>query len=217
MSEAKPQIGNFAVLRVVALEQVGAFLDWGQEKDLFLPFAEHTQKLRIGQEVAVYIYEDKSGRPAASMRLEKFTTTNDINYRPGEAVELLIFSETELGYKAIINRRHLGVIYKNEVFREVRYADETVGYISKVRDDAKIDLLLQPLGNHGADDLGEQILQALKDNNGFLPLTDKTAPDEISRLFGVSKKKYKMALGGIYKKRLIRIADDGIYLTNQDS
>lgn len=222
ISERVPQIGDFAVLRVVAIESVGAFLSWGHDKDLFLPFAEQTRKLQVGQEVAVHIYHDKADRPTASMRLERFTSptganTQPIHYQLGEQVELLVFAETDLGYKAIINGRHLGILYKNEVFQELRYGDELPGYIRKVRDDGKIDLILQPFGNRGADDLGQRILDMLHDNNGFLPLTEKTAPEEISRLFGVSKKKYKMALGGIYKKRLVRISDDGIYLITPET
>ncbi|AGH95969.1 CvfB family protein [Pseudobdellovibrio exovorus] len=220
--------GLFAILRVVSLENIGAFLNgdaWRsyssahsqpEDKDLFLPFAEQTQRLQIGQEVLVYIYSDNQGRPTASMRIEKFTAQDGTQvYKVEQKVDLIVFAETDLGYKALINNTHFGLLYKNEVFRPLHYLDEISGFIRKVREDGKIDLILQAAGNKGAEELGLMIIQTLEDNNGFLPLTEKTPPEEIYRLFGVSKKKYKMALGFIYKKRLVRIEDDGLHLINK--
>lgn len=212
-SEASAKVGEFAVLRVVSLEPVGAFLDWGLPKDLFLPFREQTRELQVGHEIIVYLYTDNTGRTSSSMRLEKFLDKDTSVYSIEQKVDLLIIGKTDLGYKAIINGKHLGIIYNNEVFQDIRYADKMPGYIKKIREDGKIDLILQPFGNKGADDLGQKILDLLKEKGGFLPLTDKTSPEEIYDLFGVSKKKYKMALGGIYKKKLITIAPDGIKLT----
>lgn len=212
--DAIAKVGEFAILRVVSLEPVGAFLDWGLPKDLFLPFREQTRELQIGHEIIVYIYTDNTGRSASSMRIEKFLDKDTSVYRVEQKVELLIFGQTDLGYKAIINGKHLGMLYKNEVFQDIRYADQLTGYIKKVREDGKIDLILQPFGSKGADDLGQKILDLLKEKGGFLPLTEKTPPDTIYELFGVSKKKYKMALGGIYKKKLITIESDGIKLIN---
>lgn len=212
-SEAIAKIGEFAVLRVVSLEPVGAFLDWGLPKDLFLPFREQTRELQVGHEIIVYLYTDNTGRTSSSMRLEKFLDKDTSVYSIEQKVDLLIIGKTDLGYKAIINGKHLGIIYNNEVFQDIRYADKMPGYIKKIREDGKIDLILQPFGNKGADDLGQKILDLLKEKGGFLPVTDKTSPEEIYNLFGVSKKKYKMALGGIYKKKLITIESDGIKLT----
>lgn len=216
--------GLFAILRVVSLENIGAFLNgdaWRshpaatEDKDLFLPFAEQTQRLQIGQEVLVYIYSDNQGRPTASMRIEKFTHQDGAHvYKLEQKVDLIVFAETDLGYKALINRAHFGLLYKNEVFRPLQYLDEVSGFIRKIRDDGKIDLILQAAGNKGAEELGLMIIQTLEDNNGFLPLTDKTPPEEIYRLFGVSKKKYKIALGFIYKKRLVRVEEDGLHLVS---
>ena len=146
------------------------------------------------------------------MRIEKFLDKETAPYKEGEKVDLLIFGESDLGFKAVINQKHLGMLFKNELFQDIRYTDQLVGYIKRVRDDKKIDLILQPLGNFGSGDLGEQILEKLKESNGFLPITDKTDPNVIYNMFGVSKKKYKMALGGIYKKKLITIEDGGIRL-----
>lgn len=209
------KIGVFCTLRVVALENVGAFLDWNQEKDLLLPFAEQTRKLNVGEEIVVYIYEDNTQRPCSSMKIEKFLEKTSAAYKPEQQVDLLIFGQTDLGYKAIINQKHLGVLYKNEVFQNLKYGDETKAYIKKIREDGKIDLILQAIGHKGAEDLGQKIIEILKQNNGFLALTEKTTPEKIYELFSVSKKKYKMALGNIYKKKLIRIEPDGIRLIAQ--
>ncbi len=146
------------------------------------------------------------------MRIEKFLDKETAPFKDGEKVDLLIFGESDLGFKAVINQKHLGMLFKNELFQDIRYSDQIKGYIKRVRDDKKIDLILQPLGNFGSGDLGEQILEKLKSENGYLPITDKTDANVIYNMFGVSKKKYKMALGGIYKKKLITIEDGGIRL-----
>lgn len=138
-------------------------------------------------------------------------------YMPGEKVDLVIVRETPLGFVAQINGAEEGLIYHNEVFQLLESGESLPGYIRKVRDDGSIDLLLQPIGHSGARELGDCILAALEQSKGFLPLTSKTEAEEIYRLFGVSKKKYKMAIGGLYKKRLIQITDDGIYLNKIDS
>jgi predicted RNA-binding protein (virulence factor B family) len=204
--------GQVASLKVLAVEEVGVFLDWGVPKDLFLPHREMTRDLELGHFVIVYVYIDKSNRMAATMRVDKYINKTKPTYQPGDKVDLMIFGQSDLGFKAVINGVHTGQLYNNEIFERLTPGQRLPGYVKKVREDGKIDLLLQPFGNKGAKDLGEQILAAIKDNNGFLPITDKTTPDEIYDLFGVSKKKYKIALGGLYKKRLITISDDGIKL-----
>lgn len=209
----KAMVGEFAVLDVVAVETVGAFLDWGLPKDLFLPYAEQSRSLKSGQRVIVFIYLDKSNRISASMRLERHVQKHhDQSYEEGQLVDLLVIGKTDLGYKAIINGKHLGVLFANEVFQDLSYGQQIQGYIKKIREDGKIDLSLQQVGHKSSLDIAPVILEKLKAENGFLPLTDKTPPEEIYRLFGVSKKKYKMALGGLYKKRIITIDDDGIRL-----
>lgn len=206
-------VGEFALLKVVAVEAVGAFLDWGLPKDLFLPFAEQSRDLRPGDEVLVFVYLDKSSRISASMRLEKNTDKQPGNYEEGQSVELLIIGRTDLGYKAIIEGRHLGVIYSNEVFQKISYGQRLPGFIKKIREDGKIDLSLQKTGHAAADETAVKIMDLLKSSrDGFLAINDKTSAETIHGLFGVSKKKYKVALGGLYKKRLILVKDDGIYL-----
>lgn len=203
---------NFAILRVVAIEKIGAFLSWQPDKDLYLPFSEQTKKIEVGEEVVVAIYQDKQERPCSSMRLDKFASNDTADLKLEQKVELIVFAETDLGYKALINKKQTGVIYKNEVFQQLHYGQEITGYICKIREDGKIDLILQPFGNKGADDLGLRIIEALEDNNGYLEITDKTNPEVIYQMFGVSKKKFKIALGGIYRKKLVSIEEKGIRL-----
>ncbi len=203
---------QFDIFRVVDIQSIGAFLNWNQEKDLFLPTNEQTKRIQIGDEVVVAIYEDRQGRPCSSMRLDKFTSSDTGDLKLEQKVELIIFGESDLGYKALINKKQVGVLYKNEVFQDLQYAQQLPGFIRKLRDDGKIDLILQAFGNKGADDISVKIIEALEDNNGYLEITDKTDPEIIYKMFGVSKKKFKIALGNIYKKKLITIDEKGIKL-----
>ncbi len=206
------QVGEFAHLKIASLEPVGAFLDWGLEKDLFLPYSEQNRELRAGQDVIVYVYLDNTDRICASMRLEKYLDKSPTSYQVGESVELMIISETDLGFKAIVNGQHIGVLYANEVFQDLQHGQKLPGVIKKIREDGKLDLSLQKLGHRAAEDIGPKILELLRSKGGFLPYDDKTSAEIIYQIFGVSKKKYKMALGSLYKRRLISIGPDGIRL-----
>lgn len=206
-------VGEFALLKVVGLESVGAFLDWGLDKDLFLPFAEQTRDLKLGQDVLVYIDLDKSGRISASMRWDRHTGTDVEIYKPGQKVDILVAGQSDLGFKVLINNRHQGLLFKNEVFQELRYGQRLQAFIKAVRPDGKIDVTLQEGSSQVVvDDTARKILAMLKKDGGFVALDDKTPAETIYKLFGVSKKKYKIALGGLYKQRLIRVEDDGIHL-----
>lgn len=212
MESPKVQVGEFAVLTVIALEPVGAFLDWGLSKDLFLPFSEQTRDLFLGEEVIVFVYLDNTDRISASMRLEKHLNKTPSEYLEEQSVKLLIYDESNLGYKALIDGKHFGVLYHNEVFQALQYGQVLSGFIKKIREDGKIDLSLSKTGHQGAADIAPQILDLLNKNKGFLAINDKTSAEKIYELFGVSKKKYKIALGGLYKKRLITVGEDGIHL-----
>ena len=209
------QVGEFACLEVVSLENVGAFLNWGLPKDLFLPFRERTRSLKIGQTVVVFLYLDNTDRICASMRLDKFVETEPGQYKEAEAVELFIAAQTDLGFKAIINGAHWGMIYNNEIFQPLEHGQKLSGFIKKIREDGKIDLSLQNLKSESSQDLGQKIMTLLESEGGFLPVNDKTPAEKIYQLFGVSKKKYKIALGGLYKKRLITVEDEGIRSTSK--
>ncbi len=205
-------VGQFAAFPVVSITSIGAFLDWGEPKDLFLPQSEQLEQIRIGDTVAVFIYLDKQERPCATMRLERFVSDEMPTYKPEAKVELMVYHETELGYKVLVDQKFLGLLYKNEVFKQLSLGDQLQGYVKKVRDDRKIDLNLRPAGHGANKDIAESILALLNENDGFLALDDKTPPEKIYELFGVSKKKYKVALGQLYKGRKIKIEPDGIHL-----
>ena len=212
LDKPKAQVGEFASLMVKSVERVGAFLDWGLGKDLFLPFSEITRDIRMGQSVVVYLYLDKSDRIASTMRLEHHISKEPANYTAGQEVNLLIVSKTDLGYKALINGAHWGMLYANEVFDKIFLGQAIKGYIKQVRPDGKVDLALQKMGHKSSEDIGPLIMEKLREEGGFLPINDKTSAELIYDMFGVSKKKYKMALGDLYKKRLLTVKDDGIYL-----
>lgn len=206
------QIGDFACLEVVDVNHIGAFLDWGQEKDLFLPFSEQTSELAVGEYVVVHIYLDKAERPCSTMKINKLFKADSSQYKLGDEVDLIIFAKTDLGYKAIINNSHQGVLFKEEVFEKIYYGQELKGFIKNIRPDGKIDLSLTKTGYKAVGDIETKILDYLKNNNGILNFNEKTDPEEIYSLFGVSKKKYKMAIGALYKKRLIVIEDSCLRL-----
>ena len=210
-------VGEFASLEVASIQKVGAFLNWGLPKDLFLPFREQTRELRVGDKVVVYLYLDSSQRISASMRVEKYLDKNPGNYFEGLKVNLFIYGATDLGFKAVINGRHLGILYKNEIYQPVHIGQKVDGYIQFIREDGKIDLSLQPSGYRGVKDFGQKILDLLEKNGGFLSVTDKSSAEEIKNLFGLSKKKYKMTVGTLYKKNLITIEEGGIRIRKPKS
>lgn len=212
---AKAQPGEFAVLKVTSLtEPLGAFLDWGLDKDLLLPKSEQSNPVSRGQIVLVSIQLDKENRPYATMKIDKlFATATPDLFKPEQAVDIIIGQQSELGYKVVVAQKYHGMLYANEVFRELEFGEKAQAHITKVREDGKIDLKLLAGGHKAAfDEIGPLILQKLHQNKGFLPVTDKTEANVIYDIFGVSKKKFKIALGGIYKNRLIEIKEDGIYL-----
>jgi uncharacterized protein len=205
------QTGDFAWLQVKSVNSIGAFLNWGLPKELLVPFREQNSKLMEGNYYLVYIYLDMATkRIVASTKLDKFLDNILPEYKLGEEVKIIVSNETELGYKVIINSRHWGIIYKNQIFTQLTQGQVLPAYILKIREDQKIDLTLQKPGSGQIFDLVEIILNELKINNGFLPLTDKTDPAEIYKRFGVSKKNYKIALGNLYRRRKISIEKNGI-------
>jgi len=207
------KVGEFAMLQVAAVTPMGAFLDWGLPKDLFVPFREQKQKMEEGKWYIVTCYLDyDTKRLVASAKIEKYLDNLPPEYEAGEEVDLLVSGETDLGFNAIINSKHLGVLYKNEVFQPIKKGDRIKGYIKKIRQDEKIDLILQKAGYQKVDDISMKILQVLKDHDGFLNVTDKSDPDKIYDLFGVSKKTFKKAIGSLFKLRIINIEENGIRL-----
>ncbi|MBU0483345.1 MAG: GntR family transcriptional regulator [Proteobacteria bacterium] len=206
-------VGQFAKLRVAANTKSGSFMDWGMQKDLLVPKSEQQDEMAEGKSYIVYVFlDEKTNRVAASSKLDKFFSLELPDYDEGEEVELFIFGQSDLGYQAIINNSHVGMVYKNEVFKKLLIGQRLKGYIKKIREDFKIDLSLQKLGYQNVGDSSQIILKIIKDLGGKIAVTDKTPPEEIYSLFGVSKKTFKKAIGALYKKRLITIDDKGIKL-----
>lgn len=202
-----------AYLKVVDVNQVGAFLDWGLPKDLFVPFSEQQQPMKPGRSYVVFVYlSDVDGRISASSKLHKYLNEESYYFDINEEVNVLICGHTELGYKAVINNTHLGLIYKNEVLRPLHMGNKLRAYIKTIRDDNKIDLSLNQPSELTRDNLSEQILEYMNQHNGCSKLTDKSTPDDIFNQFGVSKSSYKKALGKLYKERLILIDKSEIRL-----
>ena len=208
--------GEFAFLKVVSVNQVGAFLDWGLPKDLLVPFSEQKTKMQEGNWYVVYVYvDDESRRMVATSKLDKYLDNVPPEYYPGQEVHLMVQSKTDIGYKVIVNNLHWGMLYQNEVFRTLQQGEQLTGYIKQVREDEKIDVSLQKPGIESAMELSDRIISMLKQEGGFLAVTDKSSPDAIYSLFGESKKNYKRAVGMLYKKRLITLEPNGIRLNEQ--
>lgn len=207
-------INEFALLKVTAVTSVGAFLDWGLEKELMVPFREQKQKMEEDRWYIVYLDLDKkSDRLYASNRVERFLQNDQISVKEGEEVALVIMQKTDLGYSVIINHAHKGLIFENEIFQEIRIGDRLKGYVKKIRDDQKIDISIQPIGFRNFNDTNSELIyKKLEENNGFLAITDKSSPEEIYSQFGISKKAFKKSLGTLYKQRKIDIQPDGIKL-----
>ncbi len=213
----KVQVGSFALLKVISVNAVGAFLDWGLSKDLLVPFREQKITMQAGQWHIVYVYVDyESRRIVASAKVDKHLDNIPPNYEPLQQVDLLIYSQTEIGYKAIINSQHWGILYKNEVFQPLQRGQFIKGYIKKIREDEKIDLSLYKTGYVKIEGIASTILSKLNDNNGFIEVTDKSPAENIYELFGISKKAYKQAIGSLYKQELISIENNGIRLNAQE-
>jgi predicted RNA-binding protein (virulence factor B family) len=206
-------IDEFAFLYVKDVNQVGAFLDWGLEKDLFVPFREQAQKMVSGKSYVVYIYFDlKTERVVASGKLSQFTKNDFIELEAGQEVDLMICNKTDIGVNVIINNMYEGLIFQNEIFQNIQTGDRTRGYIKSVREDDKIDVSLEKIGYDSIEPNSKHLLNQLKFKDGFIPLNDKSDPELIKSTLEMSKKTFKKAVGTLYKQKLIRLEDDGIHL-----
>ncbi len=203
-------LNQFAILEVVATSPIGAFLDWGLEKDLFVPFKEQQHKLQQGQWVPVYLYlDEETDRLVASAKIHKFFRNQEsIDLEENQKVDLLVFEKTDMGYNVIINHLYKGLVYENEIFRRLAWGDQTTGYIKQIREDGKIDVSLQPLGFRPARDENSRIiLEKLGENGGILHLSDSSDPLEIQEQLGMSKKAFKKAIGGLYREGRITLSE----------
>jgi predicted RNA-binding protein (virulence factor B family) len=212
---AKPLaiVGEFQWMECKSVNDMGAFLEWGLMKDLLVPFREQKMPMREGKWYLVYVHLDHvTKRIVASARVDKFLDNVPPVYEFNQEVDLLVADETEIGYKVIINNLHWGLVYHNEIYRRLERGEHLKGYIKEVREDEKIDVSLTRLGYEKVEGIAGIILDALKVQNGFLSVHDKSPAEEIYSLFGCSKKSFKQAIGALYKKKLISIEPAGIRL-----
>ena len=207
------QVDDIAWLKVVSLNYVGAFLDWGLPKDLLVPFSEQHHEMEVGKSYLVKVFLDDKNRIAATTKIDRFIEDESVDFEVGQKVSLIIADKTELGFKAIINHTHWGLLYQNELFQPLKRGQKLDGYIKQIREDGKIDLNLNQPGYGKVVSLTDDILNKLKANNGSLMLSDKSPPEAIYATFGVSKKVFKQAIGALYKKQLISIDKNGIKLS----
>lgn len=207
------KVGDFAFLKVLWVNEYGAFLDWGLMKDLFCPFREQKMKMEKDKGYIVHVHLDnESYRIVASAKVEHYFDPSFPPYQHGDEVDLLVWQKTDLGFKVIVDNRFPGLVYKNQVFRDIRTGDRLTGYIDIVREDGKIDVMLQPTGRQMTMNLSDVLLDYLESHDGVCPLTDKSPAEDIYSMFNVSKKNYKKAVGDLYKRRLIVLCDDCIKL-----
>ena len=207
------QVGEFACLEVSWVNQFGAFLNWGLMKDLFVPFSEQKMKMQVGNKYVIHAHiDDESFRIVASAKVDRYLSKEKAAYQPGEEVNILIWQKTDLGFKAIIENMYSGLLYDSEIFQTLHTGDVLKAYVKQVREDGKIDLILQKPGFEKIDDFSKTLHRYITEHGGWIGLTDKSPAEEIYDTFGVSKKTFKKGVGDLYKKRLILLHEDGIEL-----
>ena len=207
------RVGEFACLRVAWVNKFGAFLDWGLMKDLFCPFGEQKKRMEVGSHHIVHVHiDEESYRIVASAKVEHYLSQEMPPYRMNEAVDLLVWQSTDMGYKVIIDNTYQGLVYANQVFRPIHIGERLRGYISRVRPDGKIDVMLQPAGRRQTIDFADTLTDYLLAHDGICPYGDKTPPEIIKEVFGVSKKTFKKAVGDLYRRHVIVIDPDGTHI-----
>lgn len=207
------ELNNFGYLRCTTVSKIGAFLDWGLEKELFVPFAQQARPMKVGSWYIVYMYLDKkTNRLAATSKTMKYLSNDQVDVKKFDKVSILISHITDRGANAIVNSKYRGLIYKEDIFEDIRTGDQLDGWVKKIRPDGKIDIVLQEEGYKSIEPNAQYIFEELGANEGFLPLHDKSAPEDIQTQLGLSKKSFKKAIGTLYKDRKILIKEDGIYL-----
>lgn len=208
------QFEEFAYLQAKEVNDFGAFMDWGLPKDLMVPFAEQAVRMEKGKWYLVFLLEDEqTERLIGSNKIKDFVFFKDIDVKAGDEVDLLLYEMTELGMNAIVDNMYKGLIFKSDIHKNIKPGDKIKGYVKLVREDGKIDLLLEPLGyKNSIDKYTEIILSAIKENDGLLNLTDKSSAEEIKEKLGLSKKAFKKAVGKLYKEKIVELSDEGVKL-----
>ncbi|MCO6162968.1 S1 RNA-binding domain-containing protein [Flavobacterium sp. NRK F7] len=207
------KLNEFAHLKVNYINKFGAFMNWGLEKDLFVPFKEQARPMEEGKRYLVYCFMDeKTNRLVGSSKTQQFLNNEDVDLENGEEVNIIVSHITEAGINVIINEKYRGLAYKNEVFEDVKPGLKMKAYIKNVRPDGKIDVSLRKLGVEAIEPSAQVILDELKSNRGFLGLNDNSNPEDIRTVLKMSKKVFKKAVGNLYRQKMIEIKEDGIYL-----
>lgn len=209
------QVGEFACLEVAWINQYGAFLNWGLMKDLFVPFREQKMKMQVGKQYVIHAHlDDESYRIVASAKVDRYLSEK-APYEPGQEVSILIWQKTDLGFKAIIENRYSGLLYESEIFQPLHTGMTLKAYVKQVREDGKIDLILQKPGQGKVEDFAATLLDYIREQGGHITLHDKSPAEEIYDTFGVSKKTFKKAVGDLYKKHLVSLLENGIELAKK--
>ncbi len=210
-------VGDIAMMEVADVNASGAFLKWGLMKDVFVPISQQENRMKPGDKRLVRLYiDEKTGRVTATEKIDKYLSNYELTVAEHEQVSVLVYQKTDIGYKVIVNSKHLGVLHFNEVFKELEIGDKLSGFVKHIRPDNKIDVSPGVMGYTRVVGEEERILSLLQQNNGYLPYNDKSGPDEIHAFFGMSKKTFKMTLGALYKKRKISFIQTGTKLEEGD-
>jgi len=211
------QLDHFALLKAKEVTSVGAFMDYGIDKDLLVPFKQQATKIEEGKSYVVFMFLDEdSNRLIGSTKIQKFLNNEFLEIEEGEELDLIVFEDSPLGYFVIINNFYKGLIYRNEVFKKINVGDKLIGYVKKIKENNEVDISLQKLGFENVLSNTDFILNYLKKHQGFLELTDNSSPESIATLLNMSKKTYKKSIGILYKQRLINISDKGVYLISEE-
>ncbi|SCY39567.1 CvfB family protein [Desulfoluna spongiiphila] len=209
----KAMVGDFALLTVKDVNPFGTFFDWGLEKDLLVPKSEQQKPMAVGEKHVVYVsLDEETGRVFGSTRLGRHCSKFSMGQEEGQKVSLLIYGITKLSIQAVIDDECLGILYRNEVFSKVAIGDRITGYVSRIREDGKIDLTLKKPGYQSVAGSANRVLEILEEAGGFVACHDKSTPEEIKRIFSMSKKEFKRTVGALYKKGFIELSDTGIRL-----
>ncbi|RYD57883.1 MAG: RNA-binding protein [Sphingobacteriales bacterium] len=209
-------VDDIVMLKCVGATKQGAFLDWGLMKDLFVPLSQQESRMQEGGKYLVKIFiDEQTGRIAATERIARFLSNDDLTLNERDAIEFLVYRETDIGYEVIINNQHIGLLHYNEVFRELEIGDRERGFVKTIREDNKIDVSIGERGYAKVEDEGDKILRLLQENDGYLPYHDKSDPEEIYEFFGISKKTFKMTVGTLYKQKKIELTQSGIKLIEE--
>jgi predicted RNA-binding protein (virulence factor B family) len=209
--QPKGIVGDIVKLRVVSVTKQGAFMDWGLMKDLFVPKSKQLEGMRIGGDYIVKIYlDEQTGRVAATEKIEPFLSNEQLTIKERDEVDLLVYRRTDIGYVVIINNQHTGVLHFNDIYQDIQPGDYLKGYIKNIRENNKIDVGTGKIGYQRVEDEAGKVMRLLKENNGYLPYNDKSAPEDIYAFFGMSKKTFKMTTGNLYKNKKIVFTETGI-------